>query len=344
MASTIMFSMGCPILKVKRLLNAGFAWNFRPIHDQFHGGGCRDHAKNALHQLPAAYTAAAIKDGNPLLTASVVPFLPSAGSNPRVERLRAEITAARTRLQAASNRADWTDISLQIGALLLEAKDLVPTGTAINDWFKTNKLDFYSANERIALSGLASKPEIGRTVLNQTNKLTYQTTWNQNRHLYGVPGAMKPENPEEREHKRKTYAPRNRMMIHYTLKLGEETIAKIRGTSLDSSKEYDELLMLNRGAELGELTPIVRQLVEDAAAGKQVSALALSAKQFGVLPRRVVKDLRMGWAKRMTASWQLATLQEKADLIVHLLQAMSKTEAGEIIEYLIDHVNLKDEP
>jgi hypothetical protein len=43
----------------------------------------------------------------------------------------------------------------------------------------------------------------------------------------------------------------------------------------------DELLLLNRGAAEGELTPIVRQLVEDAAAGKEVSALVTSAKEFG---------------------------------------------------------------
>jgi hypothetical protein len=276
------------------------------------------------------------------VTASVS-FLPGAGPNPRIERLRTEIAAAMTHLHAATDRVEWTEISLQIGALLLEAKDLVPTGVAINDWFKHNKLDFYSANERIALCSLASKPDIARNLLNNSSKLTYQHLWNQNRHLYGVPGTS-PKSPEQKRKHTRTYAPRSRMMIHYSLKLGEDTVAKIRGTSLDSSKEYDELLMLNRGAAEGELNPIVRQLVEDAAAGKDVSALAVSAKQFGVLPKRAVKDLRLAWAKRMTTCWALASLQEKADLLAHVLRAMPRAEAGEIIEFLIDHVNLKDEP
>jgi Protein of unknown function (DUF3102) len=57
-------------------------------------------------------------------------------------------------------------------------------------------------------------------------------------------------------------------------KLGEETIAKLKGTSLDNARELDELVILNRGAASGELTDIVRQLVEAAAGGKAVSAIA----------------------------------------------------------------------
>jgi hypothetical protein len=57
-------------------------------------------------------------------------------------------------------------------------------------------------------------------------------------------------------------------------KLGKETIAKLKGTSLGNARELDELVILNRGAASGELTDIVRQLVEAAAAGKAVSAIA----------------------------------------------------------------------
>jgi regulator of replication initiation timing len=61
--------------------------------------------------------------------------------------------------------------------------------------------------------------------------------------------------------------------FHRARKLGEDTIAKIKGTSLDNARELDELVILNRGAPEGELTPIVRQLVEAAAAGGAASAI-----------------------------------------------------------------------
>jgi hypothetical protein len=61
------------------------------------------------------------------------------------------------------------------------------------------------------------------------------------------------------------------------MKLGAENIEKIKGTSLDRADEKDELVMLNRGAAHGELTSEVKQLIDDAVAGKDVSAIAYSA-------------------------------------------------------------------
>jgi hypothetical protein len=289
----------------------------------------------------------ATKDGNFAVTSTnVVSF--HAG-NPRIERIRAEINAGMARLSTGVGRSEWTEGSLQIAAALREAKSMVPTGTAEKEWFQEHHLDYFPANERIALVGLAGNIEVARELLNRVERRSYQNIWNQHRHLF-VPDAPKPKQkpepepkPEPDKAKRKQYAPRSRAMIHFTLKLGEQTIAKIRGTSLDSAKEMEELLMLNRGAEEGTLNPIVQQLVDDAAAGKEVSALAVSARQFGVLPKRVVKDLQMAWTKRMTHPWQLAGLQEKADLLVHVIMAMPKTEREEIVEYVLDHVNLKEE-
>ena len=286
------------------------------------------------------------------MSSTVVSFLPSAGPNQRIERIRAEINAGMARISAGVGRAEWTEGTLQIAAALRDAKAMVPTGTAEKEWFQEHHLDYFPANERIALVGLASNIDVARDLLNRVERRSYQNIWNQHRHLF-VPDAPKKPKPEskpkpeaetdaERKHKR-IYAPRNRSMIHYTLKLGEETMAKLRGTSLDSGKEYEELLMLNRGAEEGTLNPIVQQLVDDAAAGKAVSALAVAAQQFGVLPKRVVKDLQLAWTKRMTHPWQLAKLQERADLLVHLLMAMPKPEREEIIEHLMDNVNLKED-
>ena len=60
--------------------------------------------------------------------------------------------------------------------------------------------------------------------------------------------------------------------------LGNELLEKIKGTCLDSLEELDALITLNRGAEPGQLTPTVKGLVDDAIAGKDVSAwLAVKA-------------------------------------------------------------------
>src|SRR5262249_8398461 len=67
------------------------------------------------------------------------------------------------------------------------------------------------------------------------------------------------------------------------MKLGDAVVDKLAGTSLDSAIEMDELIMLNRGAPEGELTDIVKKLVADAVAGKDVSAVAESAA--GVAPQ-----------------------------------------------------------
>jgi outer membrane biosynthesis protein TonB len=50
--------------------------------------------------------------------------------------------------------------------------------------------------------------------------------------------------PESNGRKRRS----ERATIHRTMKLGEATMAKIKGTSLDSAAEMDELVILNRGA------------------------------------------------------------------------------------------------
>jgi hypothetical protein len=57
------------------------------------------------------------------------------------------------------------------------------------------------------------------------------------------------------------------------MKLGDDTVDALAGTSLDNAREQDALIFLNRGAPEGEHTPIVKCLIADAEAGKAVSAL-----------------------------------------------------------------------
>lgn len=109
-----------------------------------------------------------------------------------------------------------------------------------------------------------------------------------------------------------------RAMLHRQAKLGEAIMIQIRGTTLDSADEMDELIMLNRGAEPGELTDIVKQLVADAVAGKQVSARA-HAVGFG-MTRYAKQDLMGAWNKRMVFVWTQASVEERTRLIEFLIE------------------------
>jgi hypothetical protein len=74
-----------------------------------------------------------------------------------------------------------------------------------------------------------------------------------------------------------------RANIRRRMKLGDDTMDKLKGTSLDNAREQDALVVLNRGAPEGEQTKIVKQLVADAVAGKHVSAIEY---KNGVAPLR----------------------------------------------------------
>jgi ParB-like chromosome segregation protein Spo0J len=62
--------------------------------------------------------------------------------------------------------------------------------------------------------------------------------------------------------------------FHRAAKLGEDTVSRLRGTSLEKARELDELIILNRGAPPGEHTEVVQRLIAAAIAGEQVSAIA----------------------------------------------------------------------
>ena len=77
----------------------------------------------------------------------------------------------------------------------------------------------------------------------------------------------------------KPAAPRDhtRARLHREAKLGADVVAELRNTSLDSAREQDELVFLNRGAREGELTETVRDLVACAVRGEKVSAVDYTA-------------------------------------------------------------------
>jgi hypothetical protein len=107
----------------------------------------------------------------------------------------------------------------------------------------------------------------------------------------------------------KGHKPRNfeRAKIHRTMKLGADIIAKIKGTSLDNARELDELVFLNRCASEGELTDIVKELVEAAAAGRTVSAAFY--KDCGAAFRReALRPANSGESARAAAAERIRDL------------------------------------
>jgi hypothetical protein len=63
--------------------------------------------------------------------------------------------------------------------------------------------------------------------------------------------------------------------MHRAAKLGDDVVAKLKGTTLDNAREMDALVMLNRGAPEGEHTETVKRLITAAATGKAASAIAV---------------------------------------------------------------------
>jgi hypothetical protein len=163
-----------------------------------------------------------------------------------------------------------------------------------------------------------------RVALTESETRSYTLIWRTNRKRYRniskTPG--KPRNP-------------GRAMLFRAMKLGDETLAKIVGTSLDNADELDELVKLNRGAPLGELTPVVVRLVNAAAAGQHVSAIVEATKMGGIIRRKPGQfELAANWKRRMIASWKLATPQERVELCEHLFAELSILERQLFIKHL----------
>jgi hypothetical protein len=128
----------------------------------------------------------------------------------------------------------------------------------------------------------------------------------------------------------------SRANTYRAMMLGDEAMEKIKGTTLDSAAELDALVFLNRGAKLGKLTKDARELVEDAHAGKDVSAIAERANSVNATSKRPV--LIEAWRKRMLFAWNQASKDEKADLIAYLIRAsnIDMHELARLIEATTD--------
>lgn len=262
---------------------------------------------------------------------AVVPFI---GHN-RLDFIRRRIIEGYDR--ANKGGIEWIEGSLIMAVALREARDAHPANISFSDWLKQNNLNFLPYHDRAALINLAANLELMRTVLMETDSRSYRRIWGTYKGRFD--SAVKTTEPRK---KRRTQWGRG--MIHRTMKLGEATIAKIKGTSLDTAAEMDELIMLNRGAPVGELTDIVKQLVEDAAAGKDVSAIAYTTNLMPNHHRTSGRRLIEAWRKRMVSAWQTADQKERAALIAYLVSSLETADQNRVVESLLDNLGKDTNP
>jgi hypothetical protein len=133
-----------------------------------------------------------------------------------------------------------------------------------------------------------------------------------------------------------------RAQLFRTMKLGEEAMNRIKDTSLDSSDELDELVILNRGAPDGTLTEVVTRLIDAAARGEAVSAVAEGVAMGG---RRGTATLQLmtAWKRRMTAPWKLAKPDERAELVRQLAHELDQDLWEKLIEQMWDEEKKRKE-
>lgn len=272
---------------------------------------------------------------------SVVAFIePGHG---KIDSIKRRIVAAydlTVTAAAKGDRTTWIEGSIQYATAMLEAKDAISPDVAFKDWLTQNGVEFWTRIDRNALLALASDMTLLRAALTGTRLRSYRRIWIENRERYRKPAQpIRPAPPVKSDNaffgKQKRVS-RDRKTNFRTMKLGEEAMNKIKGTSLDSAPEMDELVVLNRGAPEGEHTEIVRQLIADAAAGKDVSALASTNRRSG--PQTLIG----AWRKRMVSAWSTATPQEQKDLLAYLIKSIDRVRREEVVVHLMDSIDHKE--
>jgi hypothetical protein len=256
---------------------------------------------------------------------SVVRLPPSISA---LERVKQEIASHHARVLKTmnGNAEEWVNASLDLCAALIEARRLKPPRMRQSDWLKQEDLYIYNAADLNALFRLGTNLALARTILTETKSRSYQLIWREVGDRFERPRAKPsmpppmPSMPPMPSKVPKPPKPPSFTEIHTAMQLGDEAMAKIRGTSLDTAAEKRELIMLNRGAAPRTLTPIVQQLVDDAAAGKIVSAIASAARLNKRTKTR--PSLEAAWKKRMPFAWEQATYEEQEAFIDYLMHHM----------------------
>ena len=271
---------------------------------------------------------------------NVSPLYPNRAANPQLERIRRELAEGRAQIRKGldeNNGEEWSAGSVKVAVALRDGLAMVPDGLSLSAWLIENGFDIFTPSDRDALVKLAQNVDLMRATLASTKSRSWQVIWRDHKYKYSTTSKRSHHPPAGAPKEKRAYAPRSRMRIHYSLKFGDEAMEKIRGTTLDNSHELNELLMLNRGAENGEVLPEVQKLIDRAAAGEDVSALSYSATQFG-LPKRVVKDIVGAWRKRMLFTWDQADIGERTKLIEYLITNIEPADRKKLMETLFDRL------
>jgi hypothetical protein len=243
-------------------------------------------------------------------------------------------------IRVTKSGAEWVEGTLEIAAALREAREMVPADVSFSGWLKQHNLAYYNKNDRAALICFAADIELARTVLTESDSRSYQHIWHKNkgRFLQVRKPTDAPRSPTNR--KRRAANLKGRAGLYRTMKLGEEAMSRIKGTSLDSAPEMDELVILNRGAPDGGLTPVVARLIEAAASGEAVSAIAEGVAMGGGRRHSAVAlQLMTAWKRRMAAPWQLASEEQKAELVRQLISELDREQRLKLAQQSWGHDN-----
>jgi len=248
---------------------------------------------------------------------------PVAFNRDRLEVIKERI--ARGYERANKGGQEWVEGSLELAAALREARDNIPSNITFKGWLLANKLDFYNKNDRQALISFGDNLEVARTVLTETKSRSYDLIWRENKNRF--PRTRK--TTDKIHYSKPRVRNPGRAMILRKMKLGEGVIDSLKGTTLDSALEMDELVILNRGAPPGELNKVVSRLVQEAIAGKEVSALAYTASLAGSNTRKHVPTLMDAWKKHMIFPWKRAGWAEREKFLQHVMEMHTAKEAAE---------------
>jgi hypothetical protein len=219
--------------------------------------------------------------------------------------------------RATKGGAEWIEGTLEVAAALFEGRDQELGHISFSAWLKENGLDFYSKDDRMALIGFAGDLALARAVLTESKSRSYVVIWRENKSRFRKSSTT--DRPTGKRYSKPRVRNKDRAMNHRRMKLGDEIVDTLKGTSLDSAAELDALVLLNRGAPEGELNEIVQHLVAEACAGKDVSAIAETVK---LAPTRTRKrpTLVEAWRKRMVFAWEQADHNEQVKFVEYLME------------------------
>lgn len=238
----------------------------------------------------------------------------------RLDVIKRRIAAGHER--ASKGGVDWIEGTLEIAAAMHDAHANITSSVTFNGWLSENKVAFYNKNDRLALLHFATNLELSRKVLTETKSRCYDLIWRENRHLFS--GNKKTNNRYSKPRARYS----KNAMIFRRMKLGDELVDALKGTTLDSAPELDELIILNRGAPHGELTEAVQHLTAEAIAGKQVSALGYTADLGTLTRRKHLPTLNEAWRKHMAFAWDRADKKQREMFVLHLMDLTKEEDAS----------------